>query len=402
MKSTNKEQWLRKYPRWVRWILGGWFSIALLVPFIANERGLMVRYQGQIYFPVFHQWGVDRGIARHEDYLRYRLHELPQDYQVLIGPLVPYRAETLDAANSNYRSPFGVQESASWYYRHWLGTDQLGRDALAGLLYGARTAWWVGMLATALSVILGLFFGLLAGYYGNDRSSVSRASVVAGGLLVVFALILNIGRTHHTVSFLVFCSWWALFIAAGLLLYSGFRRVPYLREKMVIPFDRLFLAVIGWFKSLPGLVVVMAVLPLFKNNGIWSLALLIGLFRWPLIGQYVRAEVLRIRHLPFMESVRLLGLSDGKILIKHALPNVWPPVIVNAAFGVGAAVAVESALSFLGLGLGLDQVTWGTMMNVGRNYFPAWWLTFFPGLALFMVVYVCNVLGDRWLARYNS
>lgn len=170
----------------------------------------------------------------------------------------------------------------------------------------------------------------------------------------------------------------------------------------MIPFDRLFLAVIGWFKSLPGLVVVMAVLPLFKNNGIWSLALLIGLFRWPLIGQYVRAEVLRIRHLPFMESVRLLGLSDGKILIKHALPNVWPPVIVNAAFGVGAAVAVESALSFLGLGLGLDQVTWGTMMNVGRNYFPAWWLTFFPGLALFMVVYVCNVLGDRWLARYNS
>lgn len=398
----GKDRWYRAYPRWIRWVLIGWFALAILAPFVANERGLVIRYREEIHFPVFHQWGVDAGIVPHQDYLRFRLHEHPQDYQTLIGPLIPYRAETLDASNSNYRSPLGHQEISSWYYRHWLGTDQLGRDTLAGLVYGARTAWWVGMLATALSIIVGLFFGLISGYYGNDRAFISRGSVLAGCVVLLVVLSEDIGWSHQTTQTLEVLLKWGLLIGLFLLLLFGFHRVPSLKKRIGVPIDRMFLAVIGWFKSLPGLVVVMALLPLFKHTGIWSLAFLIGLFRWPLIGQYVRAEMLRIRHLPFMESVRLLGLSDRRILIKHALPNVWPPVIVNAAFGVGAAVAVESALSFLGLGLGLDQVTWGTLMNAGRNYFPAWWLTVFPGIALFIVVYVCNVLGDRWLAQYNS
>ena len=402
MTTRKPIGWLRTHPRWMRWVMGCWLGIALLVPFLANDKALVAHYQGHWYFPVVQQWAVQAGMGRFDEMLRIPLHEKPPGYRVVVGPLIPYRAETLDASNGNYRSPFGPQQVSSWYYRHWLGTDQLGRDTLAGLLYGARIAWWVGMGAMVLSVVLGLLLGLLAGYYANDRLRISR-SVVGSTLIFLGAGV--VWQTGWTIPHPTGWSWLVtLMVLAGLGMVCWWllQRLSWGRRLLVIPLDRWFLALVGWFKSLPGMVVVMAILPLFKSTGIWSLALLIGLFRWPLIGQYVRAEVLRIRHLPFMESVRLLGLADRKILWKHALPNVWPPVVVNAAFGVGAAVAVESALSFLGLGLGLQQVTWGTLLNAGRHYFPAWWLVVFPGVAIFMVVYVCNVLGDRWLARYEA
>jgi peptide/nickel transport system permease protein len=123
--------------------------------------------------------------------------------------------------------------------------------------------------------------------------------------------------------------------------------------------------------------------------------IIIGLLSWTGIAQFVRAELLRIRRQEYIEAAQALGFSDRRILFRHALPNALTPVLITVAFGIAGAVLLESFLSFLGIGLAAESVTWGTMLNLARYQFNAWWLAVFPGLAIFFTVTLFNLIGER-------
>ena len=122
--------------------------------------------------------------------------------------------------------------------------------------------------------------------------------------------------------------------------------------------------------------------------------LIIGLISWTSIARFTRAEFFRTRSLNYIEASRALGFSERRIIFKHALPNSIAPVFVAIAFGVAVAIITESSLSFLGIGVPDDLVTWGALLRAGQERFTAWWMVVFPGTAIFLTVTIFNLIGD--------
>jgi peptide/nickel transport system permease protein len=210
---------------------------------------------------------------------------------------------------------------------HLLGTDHLGRDLLARVIYGARPALMVGAAAVLLSGVLGLLAGLASGYFGGRVDDV----------------LMRLGDVQ-----------------------------------LAFPFILLAIAVIGVLgPSLPVIIVV------------------IGVSSWVIYARVVRGTVLSLREQEFVQAARALGVRDGRILARHILPNVFTPWLVVATLDMARVIVIESALSFLGLGVQPPTPTWGGMLADGRVYIStAWWLATFPGLAILVAVLGINLLGD--------
>ena len=210
---------------------------------------------------------------------------------------------------------------------HLLGTDHLGRDLLARVIFGARPALMVGFAAVAISGILGMVVGLLSGYFG--------------------------GRTDDV-----------------------FMRLADIQ--LAFPFILLAIAVIGVLgPSLPVIIVV------------------IGVSSWVVYARVVRGSVLSLREREFVQAAQALGSGDGRILLHHVLPNALTPWLVVATLDMARVIVIESALSFLGLGVQPPTPTWGGMLADGRVYIStAWWLATFPGLAILVTVLGINLFGD--------
>jgi peptide/nickel transport system permease protein len=224
----------------------------------------------------------------------------------------------------------------SW--RHPFGTDDLGQDVFARLLYGGRISLAVGLAAMAVAVIVGTIIGALAG--------ISRGSVDAA-LMWLTDLFLSLPQ-----------------LPLLLLIIYLFR-------------DTL--------KALAG-----------PEFGIFVLiVVVIGGFRWMPVARLVRAQFFSLREKEFVEAARALGASTARQVIHHILPNALGPVIVAGTIEVAAAIIAESTLSFLGLGFPPDIPTWGRLLYDAKDYLdiaPHWALA--PGAAIFLTVLTINFIGD--------
>ena len=211
---------------------------------------------------------------------------------------------------------------------HWCGTDELGRDILSRLIYGARISMLVGSCVVAASLGLGLIIGSIAGYYG--------------GLIDRFVNVVLMNA----------------------------------------------------FMSFPGILLAIAFVA-FRGPGIFNLILALSLGGWVGYARLVRGQVLAAREREFVEAARALGASDLHIVVRHILPNIIQPVIVQAAIGMAGAILAEATMSFLGLGVPPPTASWGAMLNDGRSHlFDAPHLVLFPALAVMLAVLSFNFIGD--------
>jgi peptide/nickel transport system permease protein len=212
---------------------------------------------------------------------------------------------------------------------HRLGTDDLGRDVLARIIYGARVSLTVGLTATAIALIVGSLLGALAGYYG--------------------------GAADWLVSRLI---------------------------EVVLCF--------------PFLLLVLGIVALFRPSFL-TIMIALGLTSWTTEARFVRGEFLRIREMEFAQAARASGARDSRIIFRHLLPNALAPVLVSASFGVASAILIESALSFLGMGVPPPTASWGNILFSAEQHIEyAWWLAVFPGFAIFLTVAAFNIIGDRF------
>jgi peptide/nickel transport system permease protein len=210
---------------------------------------------------------------------------------------------------------------------HPLGTDHLGRDLLARVIFGAQPALLVASAAVVISGVLGMAAGLVGGYFG--------------------------GRVDDVLMRLA-------------------------DVQLAFPFILLAIAVIGVLgPSLPTIIVV------------------IGVSSWVVYARVVRGAVLTLREREFVQAARALGGGDGRIVVRHILPNAFAPWLVVATLDMARVIVIESALSFLGLGVQPPTSTWGGMLADGRVYITtAWWLATFPGLAILVTVLGIQLFGD--------
>ncbi len=145
----------------------------------------------------------------------------------------------------------------------------------------------------------------------------------------------------------------------------------------------------------PFLLLVLAIVALFRPSFI-TIMIALGLTSWTTEARFIRGEFLRIREMEFAQAARASGARDSRIIFRHLLPNALAPVLVSASFGVASAILIESALSFLGMGVPPPTASWGNMLYSAEQYLEyAWWLAFFPGVAIFVTVAAFNIVGDR-------
>jgi peptide/nickel transport system permease protein len=158
--------------------------------------------------------------------------------------------------------------------------------------------------------------------------------------------------------------------------------------------DRIIMRVIDIMLAIPTFFLILAVIA-FIGPGIWNIMIVIGLTSWMGVARLVRAEFLSLKEREFVLAARALGASDMRIIFRHIMVNSMAPVFVSAVLGVASAILVESALSFLGIGIQPPIPSWGNILTLGKdNIEIAWWLSVFPGIAILITVLSYNLVGE--------
>ena len=382
--------------KWLALIVLGLF---LLFPeFIANENPIICSENNELKYPAFRDWANNIFNTRFDT---KHINSVNSQCRPILSAPILYSADYLPLDIPSFQPP--------GYNGHLLGTDKLGRDVAAGLIYGTRTAFLVGLISVFISLIFGIFLGVLAGYFGDHMLRYTLVDLIIFIALVPLAYFYGFGLIDLENNDL---APWSqvikgsilalLILGTGLFLSSKISHV--LRPKLksyYLPLDLIISRLIEIFNSIPGLFILLALLAIFRRPSIWNVIFIIGLIRWPGIARLLRAELLRIKEDEYIIAARATGLSNMRIVLKHALPNAVNPILVAVAFGVSVAIMLESTLSFLGIGLAPDEISWGILLSQARDNLSAWWLAIFPGLAIFLTVLYFNRLGDR-IARIGS
>lgn len=155
------------------------------------------------------------------------------------------------------------------------------------------------------------------------------------------------------------------------------------------------------FLSFPAIFLIIIILALFGNS-MFAVIFVLGFSGWMSLFKIVRGEVISLKQKDFFISARMIGLSSKQLLIKEVLPVILTPLIVNLVFQFGSVILAEAALSYLGLGTGSNHPSWGSMIDAGQNYLKdAWWMIFFPGIALIITLYSANDLGQKIKIYFN-
>lgn len=165
--------------------------------------------------------------------------------------------------------------------------------------------------------------------------------------------------------------------------------------------DVILMRIVDIVLCFPTFFLILMVIAFLKPS-IYNIMIVIGITSWPSLARYIRAEVLSVKEREYIWSARLAGISTFRILFFHILPNVIIPVLVNFTLGMGGAILTESALSFLGLGVQPPQPSWGNILSSGKDYIHiAWWLSVFPGMAIFITVMGFNLIGEGIRKKFN-
>jgi len=235
-------------------------------------------------------------------------------FSPLLAPYDPYEQnleETLKSPNS----------------AHWLGTDAIGRDTLSRIIYGTRTSLMIGIVAISIAAFIGMFLGLIAGYFG--------------------------GQTYAFV-------------------------MRFIDAQMCFPPILIALLVAGML-----------------GGGLKNVMIAIGISLIPAYGRLMCAQVLTVKENDYVLAARAAGASNLRIMTRHVVPNCFPPLIVLITMNIGMAILSEAGLSFLGLGIAPPGAAWGAMVSDGYLYLKTHpILSFAPGLAIMLVVFAFNMVGD--------
>jgi len=325
--SPARRAWLRfrrnRLGLWSLVLFVALVGLSLLAEVVSNDKPLVVRYEGQWYFPLVKNYpekAFGGDFETETDYLDpFIRQQFSQPGNWAIYPPNPYGAKTI---NYFAKSPNPSAPSRD----NWLGTDDRGRDLLAQLIYGFRVSVLFALALTAVGVLLGVAAGAVQGFFG--------------------------GKTD-------------------------------------LAFQR-FIEIWGSMPELYLLIIFSAILA----PSLGLLLVLLSLFGWMGLSDYVRAEFLRNRQLDYVKAARALGVPSAQIIWRHILPNSMTPVVTFLPFRMSAAILALTSLDFLGLGVPPGTPSLGELLSQGKNNIDAWWISISTFGVLVLTLLLLTFMGD--------
>ncbi|MCJ7800662.1 MAG: ABC transporter permease [Polaromonas sp.] len=325
--SPSRRAWQRfrrnRLGYWSLLLFGALVVLSLFAEVLSNDKPLVARYQGELYFPLFKDYSektFDGDFETPADYLDPFIREkFSQEGSWAIYPINPYGPRTI-----NY---FAKEPNPSAPSRdNWLGTDDRGRDLLTQLIYGFRLSVLFGLALTAIGVVIGIITGAIQGYVG--------------------------GKTD--------------------LVFQRFMEI---------------------WGSMPELYILIIFSAMFAPS-VALLLLLLSLFGWMGLSDYVRAEFLRNRQMDYVRAARALGVGNLQIMWRHILPNSLTPVVTFLPFRMSAAILALTSLDFLGLGVPPGTPSLGELLNQGKANIDAWWISLSTFAVLVITLLLLTFMGD--------
>lgn len=283
-----------------------------------------------------------------------------------------------------------------------LGTDDLGRDLLSGLFTGIVLSLKIGFTAALIAVLIGGFIGIVGAYFGDRHFKEGWLSL----LLRLIFIFLSYFYAFEVIGQVIM-------IDGSPILLNGLRLLIILtfiivgdqvvknlipkkyRSQFFFPLDVLTGRLIEIFDSIPKMILILTCSLFFENPSFIQISIILGVSSWTNIARLTRGEVLKVKREYFIESAKAMGLKESKIIFNYVIPNILTPILISLAFFVSGAILFEASLSFLGLGVPVDQVSLGSLLLQGKNNIQAWWLVVFPGLIIFTLVILLNKIGEE-------
>ncbi|MEW5822768.1 MAG: ABC transporter permease [Pseudomonadota bacterium] len=312
-------------------LFGLLFFLSLFAEFLANDRPIVVHYGNGWYFPILHDYpettfgGDFETPADYTDPYVIALIEGGNNW-ALRSP-IPFSYDTIDYYNN---APNPAPPSA----RHWLGTDDRGRDVAARLIHGFRLSVLFALALTAIGTAIGMLAGALQGYFGG---------------------------------------------------------------RLDLYFQR-FMEVWG---AMPELYLLIIFASLFNPSAL-LLLILLSLFGWMGLADYVRAEFLKSRSLDYVRAAQAMGVSNRAIMWRHLLPNAMTPVVTFLPFRISGAILALTSLDFLGLGVPPSTPSLGELLSQGKENIEAWWLSFSTFFVLVGTLILLIFIGEGLRAALDT
>ncbi len=271
---------------------------------------------------------------------------------------------------------------------HLLGTDSLGRDVLSQLIGGARTALFGGVAASGLSFLIGYSLGSWSAWFSKTGDKLSWLVLATAGMITL--LLAYVFKYYHATLIL-----FLLTLALGGVL--AFVTIKYSKSsKFGVRTDRLLLFVAEVFSSVPALLLLLALAAMAFRPGLIQLVLIYVFVRWTKFAVLAQQEVKAALASPYVQTAYHAGVSKQKVLWKHILPNTFGTLWVQALLGVSAFIIIEGTFSFLGLGLPVEQASWGRLVSEARSVSGGWWLWVLPGLVLSATILSLQYVGNSF------
>ena len=333
--SPNQRAWARfrrnRIGHVSLWCFVVFLVITTFAELVSNDRPLVAKYNGELYVPLFKNhpettFGGDFGTPTDwKDPLIIEQFAQPGNWAFF----------TLNPYSANTSNPFEAEPSPAPPSRlHWLGTDSLGQDMVARLLYGFRVSIWFAFALTLTGTAIGIAAGALQGYFGGR-----------------LALVLQ-----------------------------------------------RFIEICG---AVPELYLLIIFASIFEPS-LLLLLVLLSLWGWMGLSDYVRAEFLRNRSLEFVKAARALGLSNGQIIWRHVLPNSMTPVITFLPFRMSGAIVALTSLDFLGLGVPATVPSLGELLKQGKDNLDAWWIIVPTFVVLVLTMLLLTFIGDALRDAFDT
>ena len=393
--------------------------IAIFAPYLANDRPLYCEYEGNTLYPAFAEdTRTDSIFNSSGEFIKVLQYDITDWRQLNLTKVVwapiPYSPGSMDRYNRDYASPGGKQRYKSPdgeildipnRFRHRLGTDGIGRDLASGLIHGTRISLMVGIVSMGIAALIGIILGALAGFFGDNKLKMKRIKYYFTLIGIFLGLFYGFGLRKYEISSGFNNGFsnglWEITISLFLIILltlvmrfiSKFINIGSLKKEIFVPIDTFVSRGIELLNSIPRLILIITISAVVEPS-IWIVMVIIGVTGWTGIARFTRAEFLRIRSLEYIQAAQSLGFTSVRTIFKHALPNALAPVFVSIAFGIASAILIESGLSFLGIGVPDDIVTWGQLLNLGRQNLEAWWLILYPGIAIFLTITIYNMIAE--------